>query len=271
MSTLIEKNILTSFEVTGIWPMNSDVILQRSNRTPSPQRSSSSDLSENDWQRTKGLVRTAVKDIHQKESKKLSQKLHHFTISNQILKLENKGLREAFLVKMKHQKQGKPIDLQQRQEYHDGAVFWSPSKVREARVRERAKQQQEESEKLQKAQTKELREAHNLYKKRMAEEAKALRESVKEARAKERQKAAEEAAARRAQKEQEKRVRHSQKALQQSQRGKRAASEPPKGRQAKRRSNNSVGVGAVKTQPAPPAPPKTTQTRSITAPIFFSE
>jgi FKBP-type peptidyl-prolyl cis-trans isomerase len=110
-----------------------------------------------------------------------------------------------------------------------------------------------------------------LYKKKMAEEAKALRESAKEARAKERQKAAEEAAARRAQKEQEKRVRDSQKALQQSQRGKRAASKPPKGRQAKRRSNNSVRVGAIKAQPAPSAPPKTTRTRSTTAPKKYSE
>jgi hypothetical protein len=48
-----------------------------------------------------------------------------------------------------------------------------------------------------------------LHKKKMAEEAKALRESAKEAWAKERNKAAEEAAARRAQKEQEKRDRDS--------------------------------------------------------------
>jgi hypothetical protein len=62
-----------------------------------------------------------------------------------------------------------------------------------------------------------------LYKKKMTEEAKALRESAKEARAEERKRAAEEAAARRAQKEQEKRDRDFLKALQQSQRGKRAA------------------------------------------------
>jgi hypothetical protein len=68
--------------------------------------------------------------------------------------------------------------------------------------------QEEEAEKLQKAQTRELREAHILYKKKMAGEAKALQESAKEAWAEERKKAAEEAAARRAAKEQEKQDRN---------------------------------------------------------------
>jgi hypothetical protein len=60
------------------------------------------------------------------------------------------GLREALSLKEKHNKKGEPLDLQQRQEYHDGAVLWSPSKVREARVRDRVEQRKEEAEKLKK-------------------------------------------------------------------------------------------------------------------------
>jgi hypothetical protein len=34
-----------------------------------------------------------------------------------------KGLREALTAKKKHNKKGKVLDLQQREEYHVGAVF----------------------------------------------------------------------------------------------------------------------------------------------------
>ncbi|KAF7570014.1 hypothetical protein PtrM4_100160 [Pyrenophora tritici-repentis] len=184
------------------------------------------------------LFNATVKDQTDEARKELSASIHSLQAHNDILNTENEGLRQALTLKKKHKKKSKPLDLQQRKEYHGGAVFWSPSKLREARVHEQVNRQEEEAEKLQKAQTKELKAAAALYKKKIAEEAKVLRESAKEARAEERKKAAEEAAARRTQKEQEKRDRDSQKALQQSQRGKRAASKPPKGRQEERRSNN---------------------------------
>ncbi|KAI0616314.1 hypothetical protein TUN199_11695, partial [Pyrenophora tritici-repentis] len=46
---------------------------------------------------------------------------------------------------------GKALDLQQRQEYHGGSVFWSPRKLREARAREAIRERDETEEKLQKA------------------------------------------------------------------------------------------------------------------------
>jgi len=46
-----------------------------------------------------------VKDVNQEEPKKLSQKLHHFIGSNQILMHENNGLREALLIRKEQQKQ----------------------------------------------------------------------------------------------------------------------------------------------------------------------
>jgi hypothetical protein len=166
------------------------------------------------WIQLRKVFDATVKDKADKLTKELSASIYSFQTHNDLLNSENEGLRQALALKRKHKKKSKPLDLQQRKEYHGGAVFWSPSKLREARFRERVKQQEEEAEKLQKAQTRELREAHRLYKKKMAEEAKALQESAKEARAEERKKAAEEAAARRAQKEQEKRDRDSEKALQ---------------------------------------------------------
>ena len=106
--------------------MDASVILRRFASTPEAERSSSSGLSDNDWRMLNRLVRVAVKDTQQEESKKLSLSLHHISVQNELLKHENEGLREALQHKKKHKKKGKPLDLQQRQEYHGGAVFWSP-------------------------------------------------------------------------------------------------------------------------------------------------
>ena len=48
------------------------------------------------------------------------------------------------------------LDLQQRQEYHGGSVFWSPRKMDEGKARERTNKRLAEEEKLQKAQMKQL-------------------------------------------------------------------------------------------------------------------
>jgi hypothetical protein len=38
--------------------------------------------------------------------------------------------------KKKHNKKGKVLDLQERQEYYSGAVFWSPRKIAEGEARD---------------------------------------------------------------------------------------------------------------------------------------
>ncbi|KAF1935980.1 hypothetical protein EJ02DRAFT_360224, partial [Clathrospora elynae] len=122
--------------------------------------------------------------------------------------------------KKKHKKKGKALDLQQRQEYHGGAVFWSPRKMREAYARETVRQRDEAEEKLQKAKTKELREAAKLLKKREAEGRRVERERLKGEREKKK-------AAKAAQYARQKEERDSVKALQLPQKGKRQASRPP--------------------------------------------
>jgi hypothetical protein len=91
------------------------------------------------------------------ETKRLSCTLHHLKVQNELLNHENNGLREALSAKKRHKKKGKVLDLQQRQEYHGGAVFWSPGKVREARARRVVKERLGEEEKLQKADPKKLK------------------------------------------------------------------------------------------------------------------
>jgi hypothetical protein len=157
ISSFTESLILKSFEATGIWPMDPNVVLKRFIHTPSPDRSSPSHLSDNDWIHMERLVRSAVKDVHQEESKKLSLSLHHLSTENQVLHYENQGLREALLIKKKHKSKGKVLDLQQRQEYHGGGVLYSPRKVKEGKARIRVNERLAAEEKLNKARAKKER------------------------------------------------------------------------------------------------------------------
>jgi hypothetical protein len=49
---------------------------------------------------------------------------------------QNEGLRTTIATKKRHQRKGKPLDLQQREEFESAGVFWSPSRVREAEARD---------------------------------------------------------------------------------------------------------------------------------------
>jgi hypothetical protein len=132
------------------------------------------------------LVRAAVKDTRQDEAKKLSLTLHQLSVQNQLLQHEVKGLHKALQYKKKHKKKSKDLDLQQRQEYHGGAILWSPRKVREARAREKVRADNEMEEKLQKARRKESREAAKVQRQVKLEERRAEQERLKVVREKER-------------------------------------------------------------------------------------
>ncbi|KAF2822600.1 hypothetical protein CC86DRAFT_300816 [Ophiobolus disseminans] len=192
------------------------------------------------------LVRSAVSDQGADESKKLSQTVHSLATQNELLRHKNDGLKEALIVKKRHRKVGKPLDLQQREEYHGGAMFWSPQKVREARAREAVKEQEQHQEMLAKANRKELRLAAKLYKDQIAEEKRVAREEAKvvqeEAKAK---KAAERAAKIEAQ--------NTKKAAQTSQLGKRRASRPPPCT-PKRQRRGGVSAAAATSPEAASAP-----------------
>ncbi|KAI9874588.1 MAG: hypothetical protein M1823_007651, partial [Watsoniomyces obsoletus] len=123
----------------------------------------------------------------------------------------------ALNTKKKYKKKSNTLDLQQREEYHGGAVFWSPSKIREARFRERVRAREEEQEKLQKAERRHMKEQATLLKKIEQEEAKVERERKKKEQEKERERKAAERAELQRKKQQEKEAATTQKALQLSQ------------------------------------------------------
>jgi hypothetical protein len=65
------------------------------------------------------------------QAKRLSDKILSLQVNNKLLREENLGLQEALNAKKKHKTKRTTMVLQQREEFHGGAVFWSPRKLRE--------------------------------------------------------------------------------------------------------------------------------------------
>jgi hypothetical protein len=154
-----EMTIPKAFEATGLSPFNPDVILKRFNTTSSSSSDSeSSALSASNWRKTERLLREVVKDRGDKRAQKLSQAFHQISTQNTLLEHEVKGLRKALVSERKRRKRGKALLLEEPEEYHGGAVFWSPRKVKEAHEQQQLKEHEEEQLQHQKAEASRHRE-----------------------------------------------------------------------------------------------------------------
>ena len=185
-----ESTILKAFQATGLSPFNPDAILQRFNsRQPISGTLSDSDssaLSASNWRKTEGLLREVVKDRGDPRAQKLSQAFHSISVQKTLLEQETKGLREALLNEKLRRKRGKALPLEQPEEYHGGAIFWSPRKIKEARDRQRQQELKEKQQQLQKLEATRLREQEKQAKTKAVEarrqakaEARLLREKQK--------------------------------------------------------------------------------------------
>jgi hypothetical protein len=173
ISSLKETSILKSFEATRIWPIDPEVILKGfyySRSDNQEEEESSGFLSDTGWRKVRKILDQSVGKEAQKEAKKISLSFHHLQVQKELVDLENKGLREALQVKKKHKNKEKKLDLQQYQKYHGRAVFWLPSKVREACTHEAVKEQEDHDIQLQKVQSRKMKEATKLCKLQIAEE-----------------------------------------------------------------------------------------------------
>jgi hypothetical protein len=126
----------------------------------------------------------------------LSTEVHYLAVQNQLINLENQGLRNFLDSQKKNRKKKKVLDVQQRKEYWGGAVLCSLRKIREVQFRDRVKTREGEEEKLRKHTAKELCESNKLLKQKQAEERRVAAAKRKEEREKEKVKRPEKAAAR---------------------------------------------------------------------------
>jgi hypothetical protein len=111
-----------------------------------------------------------VQDTTSRAAKKLSLSLHYLQVWNKLLKVENKGLREALEAKKKYTKHSKCLNLQQREEYHGGATFWSSRKIRDTQFHERTRKREEEKKKLKESDAKKLKATTVLLQKKQTED-----------------------------------------------------------------------------------------------------
>jgi hypothetical protein len=238
--------ILKAFESTGIWPKNRQAVLKRFQKQ-APNESEASRTTPNKWIELERLLRSVVDDTASDRARQLSEKLHHYQVDNELLHMENQGLRNAVTTKKKHKKKGRVLDLQQHEEYWGGAVFWSPRAIREARVRESVRDDEEKRLQLQKADAKKLREQNKLLNMKLKEESRVAAEQRKVEREEKKAKAEAECA-RKAE------ARNNKQAIQTTQIGKRKASQSskPKAKRVQRSGNN--GAGAVGGEPSHDAP-----------------
>jgi hypothetical protein len=165
------------------------------------------------WKEIRTVLEGAVKDTSSKEANSLSVAFHKLQVSQELKDYQIAELESALKVRKKQKKKSTILDLQQRKEYHGGAVFYSPRKIREAQFRELIKQQENEHEKVRKAERKENRAAAARYQKQITKEAKTAREVAKKKKEKKKKAKAENLAAARAQKQQERDAAAAQKAL----------------------------------------------------------
>jgi hypothetical protein len=249
ISTFTPELVLKAFEATGISPLNANIILKKFTKRGDGDGGESSNLPqqpERPFIYAKRLLRSSVKDPAQPEARELLRFIQGLIAKEDLTAHQLATLEASIHYRKKFKRNNKVLDLQQREEFHSRAVFWSPSKVREARAREKVRVEEERQHQLKKAEMKDLREANKLYKSKVAEEKRLARERAKVVREKEK---AEKLLERQRQKEK----RDAEKAIKLSQSGKRKASAPikPSNKRQKRSGVDAGGGVAPKRSPAP--------------------
>jgi hypothetical protein len=241
-----ETTILKAFEATGLSPFEPEVILRRFNQQPTQSSLSDSDssaLSASDWRKIRQLVDQAVVDRDQRKISKLHQTIHRLSIRSTLAEHENTRLKEALINERLRRKRGKVLPLERGEEYHGGAVFWSPRKVKEARDRQQQQEQEEEQQQLQKAERRRVREDQKQVKLQAVQQRRTARAAARVVREKDKARKATEQASRAAARRTQQRLQQALKTAQTGKRRslnaaanagskKRAAAQPQDGRNA---------------------------------------
>jgi hypothetical protein len=84
------------------------------------------------------------------KARQMSHAISALVAENALLHQENSGLKETIANEKKRRQRGKPLLLQPPENYDGGAIFWSPQKVKEARIQQEQKELMEEEAQHQK-------------------------------------------------------------------------------------------------------------------------
>lgn len=207
-----------------------------------------------DWRSLNRLFCAVVGENTSNDARRLRRTLHHLSARCEILTVENRGLSAVIATQNPSKKKRGALDLQQKKSGRSEALLYSPSKVRDARQRNRLNETKRLEEEVAKHHRREEKAATTLRNKLERERRSVAYTARLEASKKKR---AEEAAERQ-RKQQE---RDAAKAIQLPQLGKRKASnKPQKKPQKKQRRSAGAARGVVVEEPA--LTPRTYTTRS---------
>ena len=254
---LIQK----SFQATGVWPMDADPVLKRFNNHLQHYGEDAGIGEQGDgdsWRQLRKIFDAAVADTARIEARRLSQGLHSLQVNNELLHTQNDELRRELNLTKTRPTQRTTLATQDGDEWHGGAVFWSPRKLATARARKAAEVDEAEQLRLQKTHDREAKAAATAYRKQQQEEAKLARRRAAEERREAKKAQAEAQAAERALKKQQRDAATAEKARDRDNTSKRKASRSSTKNPTKRRRVVAAQSGADAGPPAASPPPKTT-------------
>ncbi|KAG9190745.1 hypothetical protein G6011_08833 [Alternaria panax] len=272
-STMRPELIMKSFQATGVWPMDADAVLKRFNNHPQ-QQDEDSEIGEHgdgdSWTQLRKVFEAAVANKAKVEAKRLSQSIHSLQVNNELLHAQNEQLQRELSFKKTRSTQRTTLATRDDNDWHGGAVFMSPGKLRTMLALKAAEQDEAEQSRLQKTHDRELKAAATAHKKQQVEEAKVARQRAVEERRAAKKARAEELAAQRALKKQQREATTTHKSHDTSIGRKRKASHKPAKIPAKRRRVVAAPSRADAGPPAASPPPKTSlRGRNIKTPARF--
>ena len=138
VKTMRKELVESAFEATGLEPFNPDRIINKYRKLNNTNNSDNSSLSEfegKDWRKADRVMKSAINESNERDAQRALRAVHKLCVNNDLLRLENKKLREAAAHTKKRKHKGALLDLQQQKVYERKPQFWSPRKVREARYR----------------------------------------------------------------------------------------------------------------------------------------
>ncbi|KAF1927505.1 uncharacterized protein M421DRAFT_421917, partial [Didymella exigua CBS 183.55] len=194
--------ILKSFQATGVWLMDADPVLQRFNNGPQQQDDEPGIGEQGDgdtWPQLRKIFDAAVADKAKFEAKRLSQGLHSLQLRAEINLIKKRPTKST------------TITTQEGDDWHGGAVFYSPRKLASARARKAAELDEAAELQLKKTRDREARAAEAAHKKQIQEAAKVAQQQARIKRDREQKQRAEERAAERALKKQQQQAATTQK------------------------------------------------------------
>ncbi|KAF1363372.1 hypothetical protein EJ07DRAFT_59244, partial [Lizonia empirigonia] len=186
--------------------------------------------------------------------------LHHLSIQNQLLEMENSKLQQALYHEKRGTKKKRPLSAHRRQSWEAETEWWSPSRVNRAQKLQADADEAEKADEIGKADAAQLKKSTRLLKQKLDAEKKERRENEKKKVAERRANERAEIDARKAERARQKEERDCEKAIQLSQRGKRKASQAtaPK----KKQNRGTVAARSRVAVPEPVLKPRTHTTRS---------